>query len=771
MTAESNSRGVEPSLADGSGGPPFERQPRLRVPTELSLWLLSVVTFYGYSRLFVDRKFLLPVLAAATLSHLTAALLRRVRVPIGLAAAASLLLMGFVVTWLCYRSTTQYGLPSSLTWDGFVAELAEGLDRFRHDRAPVEPLTSYVAVSALAFWVVAFLADWSAFRLWSCFEATIPAATIFLFAALLGADQGHLHTTVLFFFAALGFWLMHRTSRAEMSTSWVRGHERAGVGRQLRIGAGLAFTAMVSTAALSPFLPGAGSVGMLDVRDLGGGGTRTTRSPLVDIRQRLVDQREVVMFTVDSPEHAYWRLTALDRFDGRSWRSSKPFQRVSGDLLTVEPRPGNFRSVDQEFEIASLAQIWLPAAYAAQLVTGASRELSWNADTSTLIVGRDTSDGLSYTVNSAISNLSAAQLRASRGTVPTDITQHYLQLPRTIPDRVHSLASEITKAQPTAYDAAMALQEYFRRNFTYSTDVAGGEDIDAIEDFLFSAARAGYCEQFAGTYAAMARSVGLPARVAVGFTPGDAVPGQPHSFVVRGRHAHAWPEVYIAGAGWVLFEPTPGRGAPNAAYTNTDEQQDSVVATANPQSSTTVAENPPSDPAASPSPLNSASPTTVAAERSGGAGRDTAGPIGGWFGLLLCLAGLLLIALFAPLAWRRLQRWRRRRRCRSSADRLEQAWLEVSESLQWLGVRAELGETPAEFAARAQDRFGESLALGELAEILTVARYAPDGVDHAQAETAWRLSLALVAQAASTAGTGRRLGAAYRRRGRSNRPT
>ncbi len=86
-----------------------------------------------------------------------------------------------------------------------------------------------------------------------------------------------------------------------------------------------------------------------------------------------------------------------------------------------------------------------------------------------------------------------------------------------------------------------------------------------------SNARRGYCEQFAGTYAAFARSIGLPARVAVGFTPGELTDGV---YVVRGQHAHAWPEVWFEGIGWVPFEPTPGRGAPGAqSYTFVEPQQ------------------------------------------------------------------------------------------------------------------------------------------------------------------------------------------------------
>src|SRR5690606_14327556 len=96
----------------------------------------------------------------------------------------------------------------------------------------------------------------------------------------------------------------------------------------------------------------------------------------------------------------------------------------------------------------------------------------------------------------------------------------------------------------------------------YSTDIDSGHSTDALVDFLDS--RRGYCEQFAGTFAAMARTLGIPARVAVGFTPGDPDPAVADTFVVRGRHAHAWPEVWFPQVGWVPFEPTPGRGMPGA---------------------------------------------------------------------------------------------------------------------------------------------------------------------------------------------------------------
>jgi len=105
--------------------------------------------------------------------------------------------------------------------------------------------------------------------------------------------------------------------------------------------------------------------------------------------------------------------------------------------------------------------------------------------------------------------------------------------------------------------------------------VPPGSGAGALERFLFETRR-GYCEQFAGAFAVLARAAGLPTRVAVGFTPGDL--GNDGRYRVRGLHAHAWPEVHLEGAGWVAFEPTPGRGNPTAeAYTGVPAAQASSL--------------------------------------------------------------------------------------------------------------------------------------------------------------------------------------------------
>jgi transglutaminase-like putative cysteine protease len=106
----------------------------------------------------------------------------------------------------------------------------------------------------------------------------------------------------------------------------------------------------------------------------------------------------------------------------------------------------------------------------------------------------------------------------------------------------------------------VSLQDWFRENFEYSTDVPAGHGNDAIEHFL--QIRKGYCEQFATTFAVMARTLGIPSRVAVGYTPGRLRADGWYSVV--GRNSHAWPEIWFDSIGWVGFEPTPTRSIPGA---------------------------------------------------------------------------------------------------------------------------------------------------------------------------------------------------------------
>jgi transglutaminase-like putative cysteine protease len=159
-----------------------------------------------------------------------------------------------------------------------------------------------------------------------------------------------------------------------------------------------------------------------------------------------------------------------------------------------------------------------------------------------------------YQIVSSISLADEESLRRAGDDYPEWIRERYLQLPSELPDRVRTLAETITAGQNNAYDKASAI-EAFLRTIPYNENIeAPPEGQDGVDYFLFDV-REGYCDYYASAMAVMARAVGIPARVANGYTLGEYQQDR-QTFLVRERHAHAWAEIYFPRYGWVEFEPT-----------------------------------------------------------------------------------------------------------------------------------------------------------------------------------------------------------------------
>ena len=198
---------------------------------------------------------------------------------------------------------------------------------------------------------------------------------------------------------------------------------------------------------------------------------------------------------------------------------------------------------------------------------------TWLYDTSTMdfIAGSRglTTAGLRYDMTAVKLQLTARDLArstSSSGLVGWEFTE----LPAGLPASVRNTANAVTRDAGTRFEKAVALQDWFREDggFTYDTSIVAGNGTDDLVAFLADTAtgRTGYCEQFASAYAVMARVLGIPARVAVGFLVPDRV--GPTTWQYSSHDLHAWPELFFAGAGWVRFEPTPaGRAADVPDYT------------------------------------------------------------------------------------------------------------------------------------------------------------------------------------------------------------
>ncbi len=333
------------------------------------------------------------------------------------------------------------------------------------------------------------------------------------------------------------------------------------VGRRVgatALGLALIVPAVLPDVSTSAFGFGSGGFG-----NGGGGGNRVAVvNPIVDLGRNLrrsVD-RPVISYR---GQPTYLRLVGLDEFTGNKWQPSElEVSRNDNDIEDgLVSAPGLGGDVKQnkrryQIQVFDLEQTWLPLPYPTKRV---SIEGTWLYDPSTFnVFGENTSTRqLEYDVRSLEVVFTAEKLRQA-GTPPRSVSR-YLDLPEDLPDEIGVQAEEITKDAQTDYDAALAIQDWLRdpERFTYSTEVSDtvgdANGSDAILAFLET--RQGYCVHFASAMAVMARGLGIPARVAVGFTPGVADGQGGHTV---GLHdLHSWPELYFEGSGWVRFEPTP----------------------------------------------------------------------------------------------------------------------------------------------------------------------------------------------------------------------
>lgn len=708
------------------------------VAAELTLLAVTLVVVVGFDRLFDDSGgWTGPLLAIALVTHGIGALIRRARLGVTIQVATVALATMLVMSWFHAADTLRYLLPTADTLTALGTALDEALTLYPEARAPTEPIAGFVLAAMVGVAIVATMADIAAFRLGAEIQALIPPLTLFLFCSILGEGTGQLLAATAFVVAALVFVLVMRSVIRAAGSTWLPGDDERGPLTLVRVGGGLTAVAALAAVLVAPTLPGADDDGLWTWRGGSGDGTRIIVSPLVDIRSRLVNQSSEVAFTVESEAPSYWRMMALEAFDGESFGLNTSFRATGGALLRNPRGAGStMDEVEQRFEIQALASPYLPAAYQAARIDIPTDDVRWDDRSSTLLLERDGAyPGLEYTVESLVSSLSPEQLRAASDQVPQAIADRYLDLPELDP-RVIDLAESVVADADTPYDRALALQNFLRTEFEYSVSVAPGHSDSELVRFLFED-RAGYCEQFSASFAALARVVGLPSRVAVGFTVGEQSRTDETHYTVRGEHAHAWPEVWFDGIGWVPFEPTPGRGDPQSVdHTGVPADQEGGFGT------TTTTTTDPSE-RESPAPTPDTLPDIFGdmSQGEGGAAFDSGGqgiptPVVVAAGVV-ATGGAWVIALALIVHGRR--RFLRRRAGGDPAANVRCAWREVVETARSVRVVPGPTETHREFASRLGSELGDRAGpVRELGERVATARYAPELVSRDDAEDAMR---------------------------------
>jgi hypothetical protein len=576
------------------------------------------------------------------------------------------------------------------TW-GSLAQLgavfADGTAELREQATPALPLTGLLALTAVFVGLVAVLVDLLTV---AGRQASLAGlGLLVLFCVPVSTIIGGIGLLALAAPAAGLALLLWTDQNRRLASSGPSRRLGAGALAALRIGA----VALAAGLVLGSFVPtlteGALATGL---GGGAGGSTGTALDPVATMQGQLTLPEPIDLLRVETSvdDPGYLRAVAIDEYDNvAGWTMSNLRGEDSiADASRLAPLPDrrSDRPVTATIEALEHDDRFLPVLFSPVTVSMRdSGDGDWRFDPVTgTVYGRDgTSGGLSYAVTADEPRPAPAELAGADPLDPGDpVQQQFTALPALDP-RVTDRVAEVTAGTTTPYERVRAILDFLtdRSNgFVYSLSTAPGTSGDDLVDFL--TLRRGYCEQYAGAMAVMVRAAGVPARVALGYTPGTRQPDG--SRLITSDDAHAWVEVYFDDVGWVPFDPTPisperAVDLPWAPRAGTDEDTDPRLGAPLPA--------PPSQPL----------PTAPRDRADGGmpAGQ-TAQDDRGLLWQVAAVAGVALVVAAlgaAPAGARALQR--RRRVAAGTAGAL---WDELTATALDLGVRLHPAWTPRQAA-------------------------------------------------------------------------
>lgn len=587
-------------------------------------------------------------------------------------------------------------IPTPATVDALVAGFVDAGSQIQVQTIPADPVLSLVQLMAMACGLVAVLADAAVIARFPAFIGVLALALFIVPSAVQARDVDVVRFVATTASFLLLLWLSARVDGRDSGPR--RAATRAGRSpfTALALGAGALVCALVIPAVTPGLtaeafaesrsnarLPSIYGAGIDPVIQLGRDLRRTT--PILSL---------TYVTTADEP--LYLKMVDLDDFSTGTWQ---PDENTSGTVESLAPPAGLVEDVERttvntDVSIEGLRSEWLPLPYPATDLTNAGR--GWSAaDTGvvTLPSSRNDSRGDDYSVESLVVAPSADQLAAAGTTVP-DALDPLLELPPDLPAIVSDTATQVAAGATNNYDRAVALQAYFTSGeFDYSVETPVEESFDGSNAAALAAfleVKSGYCVHFAATMATMARVLGIPSRIAVGYFPSASatryIDGEPEYEVLTDQ-LHSWPELYFEGVGWLPFEPTPSLGISVPEYSLPAYAEQATGSQAAAPQSTEVAPT-----------ARARDDVDPAAESATGATSSLA-QLRGWLTALAVAAGVILAGL-VPAS---IRRWRRRRSL-ASIDRSDrpatEAWKELQNFARDYGVEVSGGDTPAAFGGR-----------------------------------------------------------------------
>jgi transglutaminase-like putative cysteine protease len=532
------------------------------------------------------------------------------------------LLVGLLFGWSVFSSSlshfleTVYGLawlgfllgrrlPGEMTWGERIIELVSHLGRWIQivmEGGPGEDALIFVMSLGVLFWFLGYNAAWNTYRRTRPWWAVVPLGIAGLVAVYYYyGSEPLVRYLVLYLFLSLLY--VARLHIIEKEQTWREQQVAYSSELPMRVfQASVLITVVVL--ALAWALPTAAAVPKLaatwqrvstpwrTVRDewqrlfstVRGPQVRSVTEPFGPSLSLGGEQsvEDVLVMDVEAPREGryYWRGAIYDTYTGSRWQASE------NETIPLAPdRP--IRGIEQSALRHPVTQTVTSYGSTRHVLVAASQLVMLDREAEAYVdPSEDTPvdffrvlsvlplvTGDTYTAYSYVSDADAPSLRRAGTDYPEWILDRYLTLPVALPERVRLLAEETTLDASNAYDKAIAIQQYLRQNITYDLQPPSRPDDQDYVDFLLFDSQRDYCNGYATAMVVLARSVGIPARLAVGYGQGE-YDEERAVFRVREKNAHSWPELYFPSYGWLEFEPT----ASEEPYVRPDPPEDEAAA-------------------------------------------------------------------------------------------------------------------------------------------------------------------------------------------------
>jgi transglutaminase-like putative cysteine protease len=701
--------------------------------------VVVAVASFAFAPAYDDSSWRLPVLAAIVLAAVVGFFCGVLRAPYPLCAVVALVGLLFVSLWLLGSAT---GLPTVGDVSETVDKLVGGLGRLLTVAPPADATGALVALPVALAWFAAFAAAVLTVR-GNTLAPLLPPLLLFVAGLLLTAEYAATRWVLTGVFLALVLLVVvlradirdgSLPDAAEVAANADAAREHAHEGRMRsrlgRLVIGVPVVAVVTVAGVlgAVVVPVASGASRFDVRDLHRQPVRVEQrvNPLSDVR-RQVEEHPQDLFRVTLAKGSApvdrIRVAALDDYDGSQWTSHGRYLPTGS---TLPPGPRVLRPTLSRLgvEVLHANGPFLPVAGWPVQANGA--DLAFDSASGQLLSTAESATGATYatTVEVPPSSRALGNARTAAGTAAAP----YLHLPAEPPlppdapqtERLGELAAKLTANASTPVQRLDALVEYLRQR-PYDLSAPPGQSYAALDRVLDHTPRADQGvteEQTASAFSVMARTLGYPARVAVGYQldQKDIAAG---TFTVTTRRAYAWPEVLFDGVGWVPFDPTGQRrsAVPEQAQKQTDDRPGKA-------------------------PDVKAAPVQQSA-RSGDTGPEArfGGGLQGRFVLWVVIAVLAVLLTLGAVVGAKLWRRQRRRTRGAPADRITAAWHESTDRLREHGLPVSLAATHDEVATAVNGRFGTSTggAVAVLAPLVSTAVFGPDEPVDEDVDRAWDL--------------------------------